>query len=210
MFDVPHERSDGTDSSAELLARIASGDARSEEEFVRRFEAHVRTLVRRHCRPNDPDVSDIVQEVLTSVLERLRDGAILSAHALPSYLRTTVVRTATAEYRRRPLRPQADTDAVETTVDETQDVADDIDRQQRNRLVRQLIAELPTHRDREIIRRFCIEEDSKEEVCRALGIDPSHFHRVTFRARQRLGELLRANGIHSTSGETTRQQGTPA
>jgi DNA-directed RNA polymerase specialized sigma24 family protein len=59
-----------------LMVRIAGGDRAAEAEFVRLFERGVRVLVRRRCRPGDPIVDDLVQDVLSGVLERLRAGAI--------------------------------------------------------------------------------------------------------------------------------------
>jgi RNA polymerase sigma-70 factor (ECF subfamily) len=50
---------------ADLVARIAAGDRSAEASFVRRFGRGVRALVRRHCRPGDPIVEDLVQDVLT-------------------------------------------------------------------------------------------------------------------------------------------------
>jgi hypothetical protein len=42
-----------------------------------------------------------------------------------------------------------------------------------------------------------LREESKSEVCRALGIDESHFRRVVFRARERLRAVLVAADVES-------------
>lgn len=189
-----------------LVARIAAGDREAESIFVQRYQRGVTALVRRHCRPNDPEVSDLVQEVLSSVLLRLREGALREADSLAAYLQVTVVRTTTAEYRRRAMRePSGET--VQSEVDDDSAQPLDLDRLRQARAVRELIAQLPTPRDREILRRFYLEEQSKADVCGALSIEPAHFHRVVFRARQRLGELLERAGI---AGETNRRVETPA
>ena len=65
-------------------------------------------------------------------------------------------------------------------------------------LLRKLLAQLPVARDREILVRFYLEEQDKDEVCRGLGIDASHFHRVVFRARERFRALLDGAGIGET------------
>ena len=85
----------------DLVERIAAGDRRAEHDFVRQYERGVRALVRRHCRPNDPIVDDLAQDVLARVLERLRAGAIRDAAALPAYVQATIVHTTSAEYRAR-------------------------------------------------------------------------------------------------------------
>ena len=175
-----------------LISRIADGDRQAESEFVRQFERGVRVMVRRHCRPADPIVDDLVQEVLSGVLERLRAGAVHDPAALPAYVQSAVVYATSAEYRRRrPMQPEA---AIEQLAD-TDSPGGRLDAVQLSALLRALLAEMPVARDREILRRFYLDEEDKETVCRALAIDPGHFHRVMFRARERFRALIENAGI---------------
>ena len=57
------------------------------------------------------------------------------------------------------------------------------------RLVRRLIGELPTDRDRQVLYRFYIAEDDKAAICQDLELSSLHFNRVLHRARQRYREL---------------------
>lgn len=176
----------------DFVARIASGDHQAEVEFVRAYERGVRALVRRHCRPGDPIVEDIAQEVLARVLERLRVGAIRDAAALPAYVQATIVYTTSAEYRSRHVSEPA------STIDGlagSDNPLDDTESGQLAALLRVLLAQLPVARDREILARFYLDEQDKDEVCRQLGIEASHFHRVVFRARERFRLLLDHAGI---------------
>src|SRR5678815_2412067 len=100
-----------TGAEPDLVARIAGGDRAAESEFVRRFERGVRALVRRHCRPGDPIVDDLVQDVLTGVIEQLRAGAVHDAAALTGYVQAAAVYATTAEYRRR--RPTLNDSSLE-------------------------------------------------------------------------------------------------
>ena len=61
--------------------------------------------------------------------------------------------------------------------------------------VRSLIESLPTARDREIVKRFYLDEDEKDVICRDLGLSALHFDKVIFRARQRMKALLEARGF---------------
>jgi len=61
--------------------------------------------------------------------------------------------------------------------------------------LRDVLAGMPVARDREILRRFYLEEEDKDSVCRALAIDPGHFHRVMFRARERFRLLVEQAGV---------------
>ncbi len=176
-----------------LISRIAAGDRRAEAEFVRQFERGVRVLVRRHCRPADPVVDDLVQDVLSGVLERLRAGAIHDPAALPAYVQSTVVYATSAEYRRR--RPMQSQSEIEQLAD-PENPGSRLDAAQLARMLRDLLAEMPVPRDREILRRFYLEDEDKDSVCRALAIDPGHFHRVMFRARERFRTLLEGAGLY--------------
>lgn len=197
-------------SVAEMVAAIALGSPAAERAFVVRYQRGVTVLVRRHCRPNDPDVPDLVQDVLAAVLERLRSGSLRDAEALAGYVQTSVVRMTASEYRRRARRDDLYAQAARESEPAEDDTVLRLDRHRRDRLVRELVGQLAQFRDREVLRRFYLEEESKEDVCTALGIEPGHFHRVVFRARQRLKELLEGAGIGSSiAGETTASLETP-
>ena len=181
-----------TGAEPDIVARIAGGDRTAESEFVRRFERGVRALVRRHCRPGDPIVDDLVQDVLTGVIERLRTGAIRDSGALAGYVQAAAVYATTAEYRRR--RPTQSDATIENLADGDTPTAR-LEATQLSTMLRTLLAEMPVARDREILARFYLDEQDKDDVCRALDIDPAHFHRVVFRARERFRTLLEQAGI---------------
>jgi RNA polymerase sigma-70 factor, ECF subfamily len=62
---------------------------------------------------------------------------------------------------------------------------------------RRIVTELPIARDREVVRRFYLEEHGKAEICMDLGLSALHFDKIVFRARRRLRRLLEAHGIDS-------------
>lgn len=63
-------------------------------------------------------------------------------------------------------------------------------------LVRAVIEQLPTERDRVIVRRFYLDEADKEEICREQdNLSPLHFDKVIHRARVRMKELLQKRGF---------------
>jgi len=182
-----------TAADADFVTRIAAGDREAETEFVRRYQRGVRVLVRRHCRPNDPIVDDLAQDVMARVLERLRAGAIRDPAALPAYVQATIVYAASAEYRARRIKePVA---SIDEAIVDADDPPRRVSSSQMSELLRGLLDKLPVARDREVLARFYLAEEDKETVCRGLGIDASHFHRVVFRARERFRALLAEAGI---------------
>jgi RNA polymerase sigma-70 factor (ECF subfamily) len=175
-----------------LVARIARGDSGAERAFVERFQPGVTALARRHARPHESRTADVVQNVLWHVLQRLRNGEVREAKALPAYLRTCVTREVAALYGDAEYRLLAGADgggALEALAS-----ADDPEaraaRHDHLLAVRQAMDSLPVPRDREVLVRFYVREESREAICQALGIDTAHFRRVLFRARDRLMQQL--------------------
>lgn len=69
-----------------------------------------------------------------------------------------------------------------------------LDREQWAKAARLMLEELPTPRDRDLLVRFYLNDESKDDVCAALGLSDEHFNRVIFRARNRFRALLERRG----------------
>ena len=178
-----------------LAERIATADAAAENEFVLTYRAGVMALVRRQARPFDADIEDMAQEVLQSTITALRDGRVRNHATLPAYLRSSVTFTVRAHYRKQHRRHEDRIVALDDSISVDDDPSDNVTGHQLAALIRQLVSELQIDRDRELLERFYLREQSKEQVCTELGIDDDHFHRVAFRARERLRALLFDAGI---------------
>ena len=57
---------------------------------------------------------------------------------------------------------------------------------------------MPSARDRTILVRLYLDEEDKDVICRELGLSPAHFASVLHRARQRLKDMLEAEGLKRT------------
>lgn len=196
-----------------LAERIGAGDRAAEVELLGHLGRGVARLARRRCRPLDPAAEDVAQDVLLATLERLRRGALRDAAALPAYLRTAVLHAASALYRGRREQPL---DSLGRHLEQRSDPGDEpdheLDAARLRSAVAALLAELPVARDRELIRRFYLLEQERDQVCAALGVDPCHFHRVIHRARQRFGGILARHGLapEGPAGQALRGRGEPA
>jgi len=71
----------------------------------------------------------------------------------------------------------------------------DLEVDQWARLVKQLLQQVPLARDRELLVRFYLDEESKQELCQAFGLTELHFNRVIHRARDRFKDLLQRRGL---------------
>ena len=178
------------DVATELVARIRAGDRGAETAFVERYQRGLLSLLRR--KTGDPALAaDLCQDAFSISLKRLREGGIELPARLAGFLHGVAGNLVVAHYRRERRRDtRTDDDSVSLAADPGASQFAEISREQVARCVRQLLDELPTPRDREILQQYYIDDRSKEDICRDLELDTLHFNRVLFRAKQRFRELM--------------------
>jgi hypothetical protein len=69
-----------------------------------------------------------------------------------------------------------------------------VDRARWAQAAQSMLKEMPTARDRDLLVRFYLNDESKEAICASLGLSDEHFNRVIFRARNRFRALLERRG----------------
>lgn len=182
-------------SNAALLEQIRGGSPQAEALLVSRFARGVRLMLRRHMG-EDPAAEDLYQEVFGLVLQKARDGAIRSPESLPGFIASLARNLVIAHYRREakhrsePIGEAADPPCTGPSAEERILLREEAER------VRRVLQALPRERDRQILTRFYLAGNSKEAICRDLGIDSLHFNRVLFRAKQRYRRLY----LEATAG----------
>ncbi len=177
-------------AAIELARRIGSGDAAAEGELVERYSKGVLFLLRRMTRDRAL-ADDLHQETFRVVLERLRGASLEEPGKLPAFVLRTARNLFLAGYRKRVRRGEHhDLAPPESVPDPAPGQLEEVLRAERRAQVRQVIEELPTERDRLILLRYYAADQDKERICADLNLSAQHFHRVLFRARQRLRELL--------------------
>jgi RNA polymerase sigma-70 factor (ECF subfamily) len=134
------------------------------------------------------------------VIEKLRRGELREPAKLPGFL-AQIARSLAIEHYRKAQRRKTDPDS--DAIAEVADVsgggsgplAELLTREDAG-LVRRVIGELGTERDREILLRFYIAEEDKERIQADLGLSSLQFNRVLHRARERYRDLYleRAGG----------------
>jgi RNA polymerase sigma-70 factor (ECF subfamily) len=177
-------------TSVELAQRIGAGDRAAEAALVERYARGVLYLLKRRTR--DPELAlDLRQDTFRIGIEKLRAKEIADPARVGAFLRGIAVNLAIGDLRKNVRRATtADSDAVELIADPDAGPAERLSSEQIRAAVRRLLDELSVERDREILLRFYIEDEDKESICTALGVDSAHFNRVLFRAKQRFRELL--------------------
>ena len=179
------------DPSVELVHRIVSGDPAAETELVRRFSRALTFLLRRLTR-DEAAAEDLYQETFRLVIEKVRGGELREAERLPGFVSSMARNLFLASVRRSGRREKwhGDAEATETAPDPAPGQLTQLLARERAAAVRQVLKELKNDRDREILSRYYIADEAKEDICRDLELSDLHFNRVLFRARQRYKELF--------------------
>jgi len=176
--------------AADLARQIGQGVRAAEQALVARYGPPLHFMLKQRTRDSELAL-DIRQDALRIVIEKLRAGTLEQPERLGGYLRGVALKLCGAQKRKESRRATtADSDAIEAMADSRTDPAQHLSDEQLKRSVRELLAELSTPRDRDILTRVYLLEEDKETVCTALGVDSLHFNRVLFRAKQRFRELL--------------------
>jgi RNA polymerase sigma-70 factor (ECF subfamily) len=174
---------------ADLVSRIRAGDHQAEAELVKRFGRGVLMILRRSTR-NTAVSDDLYQDTFHIALENVRQGHLRDSEKLPAYI-ASVARNLVIEYFRRTARHENLTEIAkaERPPHSAPNQLEAVLQKEKAAIVRQVIDELPTDRDRQLLFRFYVVEDEKEQICADFGLTSLHFNRVLHRARERYRQL---------------------
>jgi RNA polymerase sigma-70 factor, ECF subfamily len=179
----------------EIAARIGAGDMEAESRLITRLRPALKMMLTARCAGDAELSADICQDALVILLQRLRGRTLEDPSRLPAFVAQTARQLAFDARRRVASRKTiVDSGAVEAAAAESPEDST-VDSAALTRLVRAVLAELPKDRDREVLRRFYLQDEDKAEICRALSIAPGAFDLLIFRARARLRALLEARGL---------------
>ena len=201
---------DGADAS--VVDKVSSAETGAELDNVAIVDAISRgrmvqhDLYTRFKRPLmniflqrriDRDVAqDLLQRTFLQAIKKIRAEGLEEPANLGGYLYRTALNLATAYWRGETTRRQdtTDTDSLCAISDEALTLEERVDHVILARAVRSLVEQLTVPRDKEVIYRFYLHEEHKASICSSLGLSDLQFNQVLWRARQRLGEIIRKHG----------------
>jgi RNA polymerase sigma-70 factor (ECF subfamily) len=177
-------------SAARIVQGIRNGDSAAETQMVERYSRGLRYLLMR--RTSDQErARDLLQETLCIAITKLREIELDNPERLAGYLRGIAVRVAMNDGRRRKREPiSMEVEALERIPANEPRQFQYIAKQQTASAVRTLLDAMTVKRDRELLMRYYVQDQDKQEICGALGLDSLHFNRVLFRAKARFKKLL--------------------
>ncbi len=168
------------------------------EGLIRQNYAGLLALVRRRARDENV-AADLVNDAIVLALEHYRAGRIADPERIGGYIFQVAMNLLRNHRRKSENRGdlRADPELIDRTM-AADEPADGLDARTLAR-VRSAIESLPAARDREIVKRFYLDEEEKDSICGALGLSTLHFDKVIFRARKRLKDLLSKTGVELSS-----------
>jgi RNA polymerase sigma-70 factor, ECF subfamily len=135
-------------------------------------------------------LDDKVHDTFLTVLQAIQRGEVREPERLMGFVRT-VVRRHVAAHIEKMMTLRHDHTALDTNLrvaDPHKNPEEDAALRQRLKLLRQVLDELG-EKDREVLKRFYLYEQSQEQICREMELTETQFRLLKSRAKARFGEL---------------------
>ncbi len=172
----------------DLVARIQRGEESGMEELYRLFARGIRYYLCRQLGHQELD--DKVHDTFVIVVQAIRRGELREPDRLMGFVRT-VVRRQVAAYIDDVVHSRRD----EMNLDVGVRVADRRSNPEQTAAFRQKVEFMMTvlsslsDRDREILTRFYLDEQSQEQICQEMNLSETQFRLLKSRAKARFGEI---------------------
>lgn len=174
---------------ASVVSRIHAGEPAAMEELYGVFGKGVRYFLLRNLGPEE--IEDKVHDCFLIVAQAIKNGDLRDPARLMGYVRTVVKRqiaaTIEASVNRRRTHVEFE-DTLFSAADWKDDPERNLQARQRQEIASRVLKGI-AKRDREILQRFYVEEQSQEQICREMGLSYNQFRLLKSRAKARFGEL---------------------
>jgi RNA polymerase sigma-70 factor, ECF subfamily len=174
---------------AQIVARIRDGDAAAMEELYAIFARGIRYFLLRNLGSEELD--DRVHDCFVIVTEAIQNGELRDPARLMGYVRTVVKRQIASAIDTAVDQRRTHVDYDETMfgiTDFNNDPEQSIISRQRSEIARKVLLSI-SRRDREILDRFYVQEQTQEQICEEMGLSATQFRLLKSRAKTRFGNL---------------------
>lgn len=171
-----------------LVEKIKDDDQSGMEELYRVFSKGVRFYLCRQLGPQD--LEDKVHDTFLIVVQAVRRGELREPERLMGFVRTVVRRQVAAHIDQavHNRRQQVGLDSGIRVVDMNRDPEETAIHRQYTQIAKRVLNSI-SKRDREILTRFYLLEQSQEQICDQMHLSETQFRLLKSRAKARFGEL---------------------
>jgi RNA polymerase sigma-70 factor (ECF subfamily) len=175
---------------ASLVERIRSGDESSVEELYTTFARGIRYYLCRHLGAQELD--DKVHDTFLIVLQAIQNGSLREPERLMGFVRTIVRRQVAAfiDETVQTRKDQADIEVGARVPDSGSNPERRVIDDEKSQIMYEILRGISS-RDREILTRFYLYEQSPEQICGEMRLSDTQFRLLKSRAKARFTELGR-------------------
>jgi RNA polymerase sigma factor (sigma-70 family) len=175
---------------SELVERIQRGDESGMEDLYRIFGRGIRFYLCRQLGPQELD--DKIHDTFLIVVQAIRRGEIREPDRLMGFVRTVVRRQVAAhiDHMVHNRREQINLDVSVRVADRRRNPEQSAAFRQKTQFMLDVLKQL-SERDRAILTRFYLHEESQEQICAAMHLTETQFRLLKSRAKARFGDLGR-------------------
>lgn len=187
--DKAREEALQTPDWADLVGRIRNDDSAAMAELYGIFAKGIRYFLLRNLGPEELD--DKVHDCFVIVAQAIKNGDLREPERLMGYVRTVVKRqiAASIDIAVQQRRNRVDfEESMFCMSDWRENPERTVISQQRAEIARKVLNGV-SRRDREILNRFYVLEQSQEQICADMGLSYNQFRLLKSRAKARFGEL---------------------
>ncbi len=171
-----------------LVDRIRAGDDTGMRELYDIFHKGVRFYLCRQLGAQE--LEDKVHDTFLIVVEAIQAGELREPERLMGFVRTVVRRQVAAhiDHIVQVRKDRTDLEGGVRVIDHRQNPEESLQDEQRVELMREVLSDL-SDRDREILTRFYLREQTQEQICADMELSTTQFRLLKSRAKARFGEL---------------------
>jgi RNA polymerase sigma-70 factor (ECF subfamily) len=172
----------------DLVMRIHRGDDSGMEDLYRLFSRGIRFYLCRQLGMQELD--DKVHDTFLIVVQAIRRGDLREPDRLMGFVRTVVRRQVAAhiDHVVHSRRDELHLDVGVRVADARRNPEQNMAFQQKVDFMVEILRQL-SERDREILNRFYLREETQEEICRGMTLTETQFRLLKSRAKARFGEM---------------------
>jgi len=173
---------------AKLVARIQANEEAAMEELYRIFSRGIRFYLCRQLGPQDLD--DRMHDCFLAVIQAIRKGELREPERLMGFVRTIVRRQIAGQIdvAVHTRKSQIDLDSTGPLPDRGRTPETEAIGKQEEQIAVSVLKGI-FRRDREILTRFYLHEQSQEQICKEMRLTETQFRLLKSRAKARFGEL---------------------
>jgi len=199
MITIPEEKASPLDAEAlhdagvnerwaRLVASVQAGSQTAMEELYATFGRGIRFYLSRQLGPQDLD--DKVHDTFLVVINAIQRGELREPDRLMGYVRTVVRRMVAThiDHMVEERREYTDMQEVSVVADGRSDPERDAVQLQQVQIMKQVLRQI-SGRDREILTRFYLYEQTPDQICTEMGLSLTQFRLLKSRAKARFSEL---------------------